>query len=582
MSRSSSSKTKMVSHVDLTDSVEKDDSEKTLFEFMKALEAESKKKEKEMTQVIEIPPAYETSEKDSSSLEEEEEEETTPKKHGKGKDVKLIASLMKAEKEAQQSLRPVSKAKYFDFADLKKKNWNLREYTDSQEWTNFVSFQDLTFENLVREFYGSMRIKENKHEKILTTTIKGVKIKITTKYLSKALRIPNEGNELFFPSWFNKTKVSRNKLIVEYTKPDHPFNSTNLKDVPKILHNMIRHTLLPRSGTLEAVSNTDLCIMYHLITKKKLNLCYIILQLMIDPCMNPKQSNDALAYGMHITPILRAANVNLEEEDGDYTFMRFTSKTLAQLHITTSNMLTHVSSEATGSVKRHSDQNVKKSRKKRKLEKVRNLSSIQRQEDNSPEKEASDDDMADSPPREEETATVDLFQGIVERAREILQQNAEVQNVDDSQKKNEAAGQEKMLEEVVSHDKEKEITQDASKVAATSEMELQKVDSASDVVVQNVDVPPANQLQKVDEVEENTKEITQEIVDVVKEASQEDDQDMHDVAEILVSQRMSEGHDEVDSQEIEQEENHVGFDLNVEDPSSNLNVYQDAQMDNNE
>jgi len=56
---------------------------------------------------------------------------------------------------------------------------------------------------------------------------------------------------------------------------------------------------------------------------------------------------------------------------------------------------------------------------------------------------------------------------------------------------------------------------------------------------------------------------------------------MHDVAKILASQRMSEGHDEMDSQEIEQE-NHAGFDLNVEDPSSDLNVYQDAQLDNNE
>ena len=198
-----------------------------------------------------------------------------------------------------------------------------------------------------------MRIKENKDGKILTTTVKGVKIKITKEFLSKALRIPNEGNELFLPSWFAKMKVRRNKLIVEYTKPYLPFNSYNLKDVPKILHNMIRHTLLPRNGTFDAVSDTDLCIMYHLIIKKKLNLCYIILQHMIDSCFNPKQSNAAFAYGMHITPILRAAKVNLDEEDGDYTFMRFTSKSQCQLHVTTSNMPTHVSSEATDSVKRH-------------------------------------------------------------------------------------------------------------------------------------------------------------------------------------------------------------------------------------
>ena len=363
--------------------------------------------------------------------------------------------------------------------------------------------------------------------------------------------------------------VSRNKLIVEYTKPDLPFNSTNLKDVPKILHNMIRHTLLPRSGTFEAVTDTDLCIMYHLITKKKLNLCYIILQHMIDSCMNPKQSNAALAYGMHITPILRAAKIDLEGEAGDYTFMRFTSKTLAQLHITTSNMPTPVSSEATGSVKRHSEQKDKKSRKKRKLEKVRNLSSIQREEEaKTSEKEVSNEDIADSPPKDGEPSAVNLFQEVAERAREILQQNAEDQNVEDSQKEDEIAGHEIMEEEVASHEKEEEPTQDALKTAPTAEDGLQKVDSNNAEVVQNVTTSPTEQLQKVG--------------NAIEEISQEDDQEMHDVAEILVSQRMSERHNEMDPQEFEQAENQSGFDLNIEDPSSDLNVYQDAQLDNTE
>ncbi|AES97256.1 hypothetical protein MTR_5g047870 [Medicago truncatula] len=582
-SGSSTSKTKTISHIDLTDSLERDDGDETLSEFIKTSKAESKKK-KGKTQVIETPPASETSEKDSSE-EEEEKETTPPKKHGKGKDVKLIASLRKAEKEAKQSQRPVSKAKYFDFADLKKKNWNLREYTDSQDWSCFVSLQDLTFENLVREFYSSMKIKEKKKEKILISTVKGVEIKITKDFLSKALRIPNEGNELFFPSWFHEMKVSRNKLIVEYTKPDLPFNSTNLKDVPKILHNMIRHTLLPRSGTFEVVTDTDLCIMYHMIIKKRLNLCYIILQHMTDSCLNPKQSNAALAYGMHITSILRSAKVNLEGEDGDYSFMRFTSKTLAQLHITTSNMPTPVSSQTTSSVKRHSVQNVKKPSKKRKLEKVRNLSSIQRQEEeNSSEKEESDDEMADSPPKDGESSDVNLFQDIAENAKEILQQNAEDQNVEESEKEEDVAGQDKMQEEEedVSQETEEEPTQDEPQVAAISEEELQNVDSTVAVEVQNVDTPPTEQLQKVNEVEENTEQTAQEVAYAVEEGSQENDQDMQDVAEILVSQRMSDGHDEMEPQGFEQAENQTGLDLNVEDPSSDVNVYQDAQPENNE
>jgi len=137
-----------------------------------------------------------------------------------------------------------------------------------------------------------------------------------------------------------------------------------------------------------------------------------------------------------------------------------------------------------------------------------------------------------------------------------------------------------MQEEVVSHEKEEEPTQDALKTATTTEDELQKVDSTSAAVVYNVTISPSEQLQKVVEVEENTNKTAQKVIDAVDEASQEDDQDMHDVAEILVSQRMSEGHDEMDSQEIEQAENQTGFDLNVEDPNSDLNVYQDAQLDN--
>jgi len=65
-----------------------------------------------------------------------------------------------------------------------------------------------------------------------TTIVKGVEIKITKEFLSKALRIPNEGNELFFLSWFDKMKVSRDKLILEYTKPDL-LSTPSIKKIPQ-------------------------------------------------------------------------------------------------------------------------------------------------------------------------------------------------------------------------------------------------------------------------------------------------------------------------------------------------------------
>ena len=66
---------------------------------------------------------------------------------------------------------------------------------------------------------------------------------------------------------------------------------------------MIRNTLLPIYGTFDV--DTDLCIMYHLMTKTKLNLCFIILQYMIDSCLAIKQKVVELPYGIHMTLSLR-------------------------------------------------------------------------------------------------------------------------------------------------------------------------------------------------------------------------------------------------------------------------------------
>ena len=65
--------------------------------------------------------------------------------------------------------------------------------------------------------------------------------------------------------------------------------------------------------------------------------------------------------------IFKAWQVSLEGEKSKYTFMRFRTKILGQLHITTSNMPTPPTSGTSGSVKRHADQKVQKPRMKRRV-----------------------------------------------------------------------------------------------------------------------------------------------------------------------------------------------------------------------
>ncbi|KEH17115.1 hypothetical protein MTR_0043s0140 [Medicago truncatula] len=259
----------------------------------------------------------------------------------------------------------MSRKKYFEFESLETKGWNLKKFTDPKEWINFVSLQEHTYEDLVREFYTNLSAKQkkNENENFLISFIKGVQITITQDFLSEALKIPNEGNKVFSYSWYNDARVDRNQLIIKYTKENHTFNSTNLEDVPKILHNMVRSTLVPKCGSFDVVSDMDLCIIHHLITKTKLNICFLIIQHMIDSCLAIKQSVAGLPYGMHLTSIFQKANIPLEGEKRKLDFMKFTSKNLGQLRITTSNMPTFTTS---GSAKRLSNQNVQKTRKKRK------------------------------------------------------------------------------------------------------------------------------------------------------------------------------------------------------------------------
>jgi len=247
-----------------------------------------------------------------------------------------------------------------------------------------------------------MRVKEENGEKFLESTVKGVKFQVTQDSLSNILSIPNQGNQLF-NSWLSSIDVSRDQLILEYTKPELEFNSTNLKDAPKILHNMIRHTILPRCGTFDVITNLDLCILYHLMNKTPLNLCYIMIQYMIDQCFSIKQKVAGLPYGMHLTPIFEAAGISLNKEKGEDTFMKFTVKTISQLHITTTNMPTP---QKTGSIKRLVDQKVQEVRKKQKADK------------------STKKDFEPSSHRNEKgkpTPAVEVFAYIVEHARELIE-----------------------------------------------------------------------------------------------------------------------------------------------------------------
>jgi len=421
------------------------------------------------------------------------------------------------------AFRPISRAKYFDFESLKTKGWNLKEFTDPQGWFGFVSTQCKTFASLVKEFYANMTVKEQNGEKFPESTVKGVRIHVSQNSLSNVLNIPNNGNQLY-NSRFSSLGVTREQLLAEYIKPNCASNSTNFKDTPKILHNMIRHTLLPRCGSFEVITDADLCIMHHLLTKTKFNLCFVMLQHMMDQCFSIKQKVAGLPYGMHFTPIFEAVGISLNKEKGEDTFMKFTAKTISQLHITTTNMPTP---QKTGSVKRLDDQKVQEVRKKRKADK-----STKKDFESSSNKNEKD----------KPTPAAEVYAHIVEHARELI----------------EASNQQF----------EAMLAQKAVENVGESAEDHQKVD---DTLNQSVEAPSEDI-----RVEENTEFQTQNV-----------DENTREVAEILVSNSFGSKNQpmEIDEEAQLEQENvgvHPDFDLNVEDTTNDLynEVFEDAQREN--
>lgn len=78
--------------------------------------------------------------------------------------------------------------KYYLFDEVNMSGWDFCPYIARQGWLKFLSEEETIYPNLVREFYGSMGINEDRIR--FTTQVKGTLIVITPRMLSNALGIP--------------------------------------------------------------------------------------------------------------------------------------------------------------------------------------------------------------------------------------------------------------------------------------------------------------------------------------------------------------------------------------------------------
>uniref|UniRef100_A0A2N9F9P8 Uncharacterized protein n=1 Tax=Fagus sylvatica TaxID=28930 RepID=A0A2N9F9P8_FAGSY len=83
----------------------------------------------------------------------------------------------------------------------------------------------------------------------------------------------------------------------------------------RLIHHIITHNILLRSGSYEYISYIDAFIIWCILNKVKLDLAFDVGWHM-DACV--KKKNGALPYGLHITTILNHFGVNYEFKDNTW------------------------------------------------------------------------------------------------------------------------------------------------------------------------------------------------------------------------------------------------------------------------
>ncbi|XP_058741041.1 uncharacterized protein LOC131613384 [Vicia villosa] len=188
--------------------------------------------------------------------------------------------------------------------------YDLNELAKATGWTNFLKLSDVFYPRLVRTFFAS--IEPSKSDTQLISSVKGQQITLTPELLCEILHVPNNGLHLFNDEWPSSYDLDIESYRLSITKhPAERFVSANLESLSHIIHDFYIHTILPRKGSMERVTDKDLLVIYHFSKKIPLNIGYLVLNYLKHTGLRARSA----PYGMLLTKIFKHFNVPLDDED---------------------------------------------------------------------------------------------------------------------------------------------------------------------------------------------------------------------------------------------------------------------------
>uniref|UniRef100_A0A2N9H1R8 Putative plant transposon protein domain-containing protein n=1 Tax=Fagus sylvatica TaxID=28930 RepID=A0A2N9H1R8_FAGSY len=211
------------------------------------------------------------------------------------------------------SPRTVVFGKVVDFPYFVNHHINISELFEAQGWENFLSKRQIQYTTLVKYFYTHFEFSHSK----ITSYVKGKSISLPLSTLASILGVPRTTIQRYTTnSWmqfegYNPLESIRQMCGNPSIEKPYRLKISELTLESRLIHHIISHNILPRSGSYEYTSYLDLFILWCILNKVKLDLAFYIGWHM-DTCV--KKKNGALPYGLHITTILNHFGVDVSGE----------------------------------------------------------------------------------------------------------------------------------------------------------------------------------------------------------------------------------------------------------------------------
>nr|XP_012575137.1 uncharacterized protein LOC105852882 [Cicer arietinum] len=186
--------------------------------------------------------------------------------------------------------------------------------TDSEtnytsKWIN-KSSNEPQYSRLVKAFYAACH--DCKGSPGFSFVLKGVHLEVNPTTLCKILDIQDAGARYFAETWYMQYMITRTSVLQTILiNPRKPLVVSNLPPMCQIFHNICVHSIVPRAGSFEKVTELDILIIHHLLTGTPLHLSNIIFSYMLNAAIVGRSA----PYGMILTKVFKFFKVPLDDEE---------------------------------------------------------------------------------------------------------------------------------------------------------------------------------------------------------------------------------------------------------------------------